>query len=265
MRWTFARRLQLRDRRQRGLDVQHRPHLRHLRGGPGVPVAQAPVPRPAGLAAIERRNIDKAKLLYGAIDASSLYVNRVDPSCRSRMNVPFFLKDERLNDSFLRGQGRRFAATEGPQVVGGMRASIYNAMSMEGVQACGLPAGFRGSTWLTPRRNRRLAATGPARPDRRARPSAAGDLLNQRARGRRAGGEIKRAEGSPFFRPDRVAQVIRKIRAANPGPLGRTCPRPSGARSCRPAWRWSPQRVAVCWGLWAPSASKPRWSSSVAG
>ena len=54
-----------------------------------------------GLAAIERRNIDKAKLLYGAIDASSLYVNCVDPSCRSRMNVPFFLKDERLNDSFL--------------------------------------------------------------------------------------------------------------------------------------------------------------------
>ena len=89
-----------------------------------------------GLAAIERRNIDKAKLLYGAIDASSLYVNRVDPSCRSRMNVPFFLKDERLNDSFLaEAKAAGLLQLKGHKSVGGMRASIYNAMSMEGVQA----------------------------------------------------------------------------------------------------------------------------------
>jgi phosphoserine aminotransferase len=89
-----------------------------------------------GLAAIEQRNIDKAALLYEALDASSLYENRVDPSCRSRMNVPFFLKDERLNEPFLaEAKAAGLLQLKGHKSVGGMRASIYNAMPLEGVQA----------------------------------------------------------------------------------------------------------------------------------
>ncbi len=89
-----------------------------------------------GLAAIERHNIAKAALLYDCIDASGLYVNRVDPACRSRMNVPFFLRDERLNDAFLQGaQANGLVQLKGHRIVGGMRASIYNAMPIEGVQA----------------------------------------------------------------------------------------------------------------------------------
>ena len=89
-----------------------------------------------GLAAIEQRNIDKAALLYAALDGSSLYENRVAASCRSRMNVPFFLRDERLNDAFLAGAKERgLLQLKGHKSVGGMRASIYNAMPLEGVQA----------------------------------------------------------------------------------------------------------------------------------
>ena len=89
-----------------------------------------------GLAAIEQRNIDKAALLYQALDGSSLYENRVAAQCRSRMNVPFFLRDERLNDAFLAGARERgLLQLKGHKSVGGMRASIYNAMPLEGVQA----------------------------------------------------------------------------------------------------------------------------------
>jgi phosphoserine aminotransferase len=89
-----------------------------------------------GLAAIERRNIDKANLLYTALDASSFYENRVDASCRSRMNVPFFLRDEKLNESFLtEAKAAGLLQLKGHKSVGGMRASIYNAMPLEGVQA----------------------------------------------------------------------------------------------------------------------------------
>ena len=89
-----------------------------------------------GLAAIEQRNIDKAALLYAALDASRLYENRVDPSCRSRMNVPFFLKDESLNDAFLaEAKAAGLLQLKGHKSVGGMRASIYNAMPLKGVQA----------------------------------------------------------------------------------------------------------------------------------
>lgn len=89
-----------------------------------------------GLAAIEQRNIDKATLLYSALDASGFYENRVEPNCRSRMNVPFFLKDEKLNDSFLaEAKAAGLLQLKGHKSVGGMRASIYNAMPLEGVQA----------------------------------------------------------------------------------------------------------------------------------
>ena len=89
-----------------------------------------------GLAGIEAKNIAKAKQLYDYIDASSLYENRVEKSCRSRMNVPFFLKDEALNDAFLKGaKARGLVQLKGHRSVGGMRASIYNAMPIEGVLA----------------------------------------------------------------------------------------------------------------------------------
>ncbi|MBX3631394.1 MAG: 3-phosphoserine/phosphohydroxythreonine transaminase [Simplicispira sp.] len=89
-----------------------------------------------GIAAMERRNIAKAELLYGAIDGSGLYYNKVAPNCRSRMNVPFFLRDEALNDAFLAGARERgLLQLKGHKSVGGMRASIYNAMPLAGVQA----------------------------------------------------------------------------------------------------------------------------------
>ncbi len=89
-----------------------------------------------GLAAIEKHNIAKASLLYDALDASDFYSSPVDRDCRSRMNVPFFLHDERLNEAFLQGaQVNGLMQLKGHRVVGGMRASIYNAMPLEGVQA----------------------------------------------------------------------------------------------------------------------------------
>lgn len=92
--------------------------------------------RQGGVAAIEAQNIAKAELLYGYLDGSGFYENRVDPACRSRMNVPFFLKDESLNDAFLAGAKEAgLVQLKGHKSVGGMRASIYNAMPLAGVQA----------------------------------------------------------------------------------------------------------------------------------
>ena len=89
-----------------------------------------------GIAAMEQRNIAKAQLLYDCLDNSALYVNKVDKACRSRMNVPFFLRDESRNDAFLTGANARgLLQLKGHKSVGGMRASIYNAMPLEGVQA----------------------------------------------------------------------------------------------------------------------------------
>jgi len=89
-----------------------------------------------GVAAMERINIEKARLLYEALDADDFYQNRVAPDNRSRMNVPFYLRDESLNDKFLAGaKARGLLQLKGHKSVGGMRASIYNAMPLEGVQA----------------------------------------------------------------------------------------------------------------------------------
>ncbi|MBC7547528.1 MAG: 3-phosphoserine/phosphohydroxythreonine transaminase [Polaromonas sp.] len=89
-----------------------------------------------GVAAMEKRNIAKSSMLYGAIDASRLYVNHVDKSCRSRMNIPFMLRDESLNDAFSAGaKARGLLQLKGHKSVGGMRASLYNAMPMAGVEA----------------------------------------------------------------------------------------------------------------------------------
>lgn len=92
--------------------------------------------RQGGVAAMEQRNIAKARLLYGYLDATGFYSNSIAPDSRSRMNVPFFLKDESLNDAFLAGAKERgLLQLKGHKSVGGMRASIYNAMPVEGVQA----------------------------------------------------------------------------------------------------------------------------------
>ncbi|MBS1187313.1 MAG: serC [Burkholderiaceae bacterium] len=92
--------------------------------------------RQGGVAAIEQRNIEKAALLYDCIDASDFYSNPVAQDCRSRMNVPFFLHDSALNEAFLAGaQERGLLQLRGHRTLGGMRASIYNAMPVEGVQA----------------------------------------------------------------------------------------------------------------------------------
>jgi phosphoserine aminotransferase len=91
--------------------------------------------RQGGVAAIEQRNIAKASLLYGYLDATGFYCNNIAPDSRSRMNVPFFLKDESLNEAFLAGaKERNLLQLKGHKSVGGMRASIYNAMPIEGVQ-----------------------------------------------------------------------------------------------------------------------------------
>jgi phosphoserine aminotransferase len=92
--------------------------------------------REGGVAAMEQRNIEKARLLYAALDADDFYRNPVAPENRSRMNVPFFLRDETLNEAFLAGaKARGLLQLKGHKSVGGMRASIYNAMPIEGVQA----------------------------------------------------------------------------------------------------------------------------------
>ena len=92
--------------------------------------------RQGGVAAIEAKNVAKAELLYRAIDGSGLYFNPVSPDCRSRMNIPFYLRNESLNEAFLNGaKDAGLLQLKGHKSVGGMRASIYNALPIEGVQA----------------------------------------------------------------------------------------------------------------------------------
>ncbi|MGP1718099.1 MAG: 3-phosphoserine/phosphohydroxythreonine transaminase [Methylophilus sp.] len=89
-----------------------------------------------GVEAIEKINIAKAKLLYDYVDQTEFYYNPIQPAYRSRMNIPFRLRDENLNDAFLKEAGARgLLQLKGHRSVGGMRASIYNAMPIEGVQA----------------------------------------------------------------------------------------------------------------------------------
>lgn len=89
-----------------------------------------------GIAAIEQRNIAKAGKLYQAIDQSSLYRNPVEVAHRSRMNVPFVLADAALDKEFLSlAEQNGLGSLPGHRSVGGMRASIYNAMPEAGVDA----------------------------------------------------------------------------------------------------------------------------------
>jgi phosphoserine aminotransferase len=89
-----------------------------------------------GLVAMEARNRLKAALLYDFLDSTPFYRSPVAPGCRSLMNVPFTLHDPRLDEAFLKGaEARGMVQLKGHRLVGGMRASIYNAMPLEGVQA----------------------------------------------------------------------------------------------------------------------------------
>ena len=89
-----------------------------------------------GVDVIEQRNITKAEKLYGVIDQSVLYSNPVEKTARSRMNVPFILADGALDKPFLvAAEANGLLELKGHRSVGGMRASIYNAMPESGVDA----------------------------------------------------------------------------------------------------------------------------------
>ena len=89
-----------------------------------------------GVKAMEAVNKAKAETLYSAIDESEFYRNTIHPTNRSRMNVPFQLAKPELDETFLElAEARGLVALKGHRAVGGMRASIYNAMTLEGVQA----------------------------------------------------------------------------------------------------------------------------------
>jgi phosphoserine aminotransferase len=89
-----------------------------------------------GLAAMEQTNRQKAGLLYDYLDATDFFNSPVARENRSLMNIPFTLKDAALDEEFLKGaKSRNLVQLKGHRSVGGMRASIYNAMPVEGVQA----------------------------------------------------------------------------------------------------------------------------------
>ncbi len=89
-----------------------------------------------GVKAIAKVNQAKAELLYQVIDGSDFYNNTIDTQYRSKMNIPFWLNDESLNENFVaQAEKQGLMALKGHRIVGGMRASIYNAMPIEGVQA----------------------------------------------------------------------------------------------------------------------------------
>jgi len=91
--------------------------------------------RQGGLAAMEQKNIAKAGLLYEYLGDSTLFRSPVRESDRSRMNAPFTLRDASLDAAFLKGaEERGMVQLKGHRSVGGMRASIYNAMPVEGVR-----------------------------------------------------------------------------------------------------------------------------------
>jgi phosphoserine aminotransferase len=88
-----------------------------------------------GVPAIEKKNIGKARLLYDCLDGSGFYRHSVRKEDRSRMNVVFRLTDEAMDKAFLKGaEENGMIQLKGHRAVGGIRASIYNAMPIEGVQ-----------------------------------------------------------------------------------------------------------------------------------
>jgi phosphoserine aminotransferase len=92
------------------------------------------IKRQGGVAAMEKRAIERSGLLYQFLDASGFFRNPVRKGDRSRMNVPFTLADSKLDDAFLAGAKKEgMIELKGHRSVGGMRASMYNAMPLDGV------------------------------------------------------------------------------------------------------------------------------------
>jgi phosphoserine aminotransferase len=88
-----------------------------------------------GLKKIERLNIKKSKYLYDFIDENEFYINDIDSKYRSRMNVPFRLANNDLTKSFVeKAENEGLYALKGHRLVGGLRASLYNAMPFDGVE-----------------------------------------------------------------------------------------------------------------------------------
>lgn len=88
-----------------------------------------------GLEAMTKNSIEKAAMLYDCIDSSTLYRNTIDPKYRSRMNVPFIIEDSELEGEFFKAAKENgLLYLEGHRSVGGARASIYNAISIQDVQ-----------------------------------------------------------------------------------------------------------------------------------
>tara|TARA_Y100001933_G_C18477277_1_gene346745 strand:- start:34 stop:450 length:417 start_codon:yes stop_codon:yes gene_type:complete len=91
--------------------------------------------RQGGIRAIEEKNIKKAELLYHYLDNSDFYQTFVSKDCRSRMNIPFKTVDQNCDIKFLKeAKINNLHELKGHRSVGGMRASIYNAMSIDGVK-----------------------------------------------------------------------------------------------------------------------------------
>jgi phosphoserine aminotransferase len=94
------------------------------------------IKKQGGLTVMDQRARQRADRLYDVIDSSEFYSNPIDRKFRSRMNVPFILKDESLNDAFLaEAKKNNLIELKGHRSVGGMRASIYNGMTMDGIEA----------------------------------------------------------------------------------------------------------------------------------
>ena len=88
-----------------------------------------------GVPAIQKINEEKANLLYDFIDNSTFYTNKVNVKDRSIMNVPFITPNEELDAKFVAEAGKNgLVSLKGHRLAGGMRASIYNAMPIEGVE-----------------------------------------------------------------------------------------------------------------------------------
>ncbi|GAB4367285.1 MAG: 3-phosphoserine/phosphohydroxythreonine transaminase [Spirochaetales bacterium] len=94
------------------------------------------VKKEGGIPEMYRRNLEKAKILYEFLDQSRLFRGTVDPTVRSLMNIPFVTGSPEVDARFLKqAEARGFINLKGHRTVGGMRASIYNAMPLEGVMA----------------------------------------------------------------------------------------------------------------------------------
>ena len=116
---------------RRKFSVQHTALLRHLHLRQGIQVLK----KMGGLEEMQKRNIAKAKVLYDFLDESKLFKGTVRKEDRSLMNVPFVTGDKDMDAKFIKeATAAGFVNLKGHRTVGGMRASIYNAMPIEGVE-----------------------------------------------------------------------------------------------------------------------------------